>query len=216
MSDPFQPEDDNEDHGGDLITPRVMADEDKGGLFVTDRALIRRLGIGLQVGYRALRELDAQKVRAPFPHKDPRFGNRRYWPAVIRWLNLYYGVERPAAPEQMPMSWEDRLGKKPPQKVRGPVENFDARPPRRPRQKWVPPIPLSASALARCNPDDVVSLPAILSSPLNLRIAVQKVMALREAERPSAPICWNGRWLHTPDIERLAKRADFQADKTAE
>jgi hypothetical protein len=119
MSDPFQLEDDNEDHGGDL--PRVMDNEDKGGLFVTDRALIRRLGVGFQVGYRALRELDAQKARAPFPHKDPRFGNRRYWPAVIRWLNLYYGVERPAAPEQMPMTWEDRLGKKPPRKARGPT-----------------------------------------------------------------------------------------------
>jgi len=71
MSDPFQPEDDNEDHGGGPTTPRVMDNEDKGGLFVTDRALIKRLGVSLPVGYRALRELDRQKVRAPFPHKDP-------------------------------------------------------------------------------------------------------------------------------------------------
>jgi hypothetical protein len=75
-------------------------------------------------GYRALREQDAQKVGAPFPHNDPRFGSRRYRPAVIRWLNLYY-VERPAAPEQMLMVGWERLYEKPPRKARGPALDND-------------------------------------------------------------------------------------------
>jgi hypothetical protein len=64
-----------------------------GGLFVTDAELLRRLGMPEKIGRRAIRELDKRLPgRAPFPGKDPLFGDRRYWPAVVAWFDRYFGV----------------------------------------------------------------------------------------------------------------------------
>lgn len=62
-------------------------------LFVTDEELIARLGLPKgSRGTRVLVELTKQRNRAPFPKKDPLFLDRRYWPAVLQWLNDYFGV----------------------------------------------------------------------------------------------------------------------------
>ena len=59
-----------------------MADRDPGPVFfVTDAELIRALNLPEKVGRRALMALDHHTpgTRA-FPPKDPRFGNRRFFP----------------------------------------------------------------------------------------------------------------------------------------
>jgi hypothetical protein len=57
------------------------------GLFVTDAELIRRLGVGERAGRIALLGLDKA---GGFPKKDPLFGNKRYWPAVRKFLDNRY------------------------------------------------------------------------------------------------------------------------------
>lgn len=73
------------------------------GLFLSDRQIIKKLGVSFPVGYRALRMLDQRRGGVPFPQKQAIFGGRRYWPAVVRWLNLFCGAER-AEPGQMPQT----------------------------------------------------------------------------------------------------------------
>jgi hypothetical protein len=58
------------------------------GLFVSDRELFRRLGVGPITGRVAVRTLEAQG----FPRKQPLFGNKRYWPAVRHFLDGLYGL----------------------------------------------------------------------------------------------------------------------------
>jgi hypothetical protein len=110
MPDPFQPEDDDTTWTGPP-DPTLRA-----GLFITDRQLIKRLGVSFPVGYRALRELDRKHALNGFPQKDPLWGNRRLWPKVVRWL--MGGGDAKRATESV--TWEDRLGKKPPRKARIP------------------------------------------------------------------------------------------------
>lgn len=55
------------------------------GLFVSDAELFRRLGVSNENGQLALLALGQG-----FPGKDPLFGNRRYWPAVVRFLDVRY------------------------------------------------------------------------------------------------------------------------------
>lgn len=76
--------------------------------FVTDAELLRALHIPEKVGYVAIAELERQTARGvgAFPRKDPLFGNRRYMPAVRRWLENRYGMtsqslEAPDGPENL-------------------------------------------------------------------------------------------------------------------
>jgi hypothetical protein len=72
--------------------PETLESE-KDKLFVTDAELIRRLGVPTDIGRRAIQELDRHHPGRPkFPPKDPLFGNRRWWPAVEKHLNLRHGV----------------------------------------------------------------------------------------------------------------------------
>jgi hypothetical protein len=69
------------------------ADEDADGLYLSDRQIIRRLGFGEKFGRRVLHELSkAHPGRARYPQKDPLFGNRRFWPAVLKWHMDYHRV----------------------------------------------------------------------------------------------------------------------------
>jgi hypothetical protein len=69
------------------------ADENADGLYLSDRQIIRRLGFGEKFGRRVLHELDkAHDGRARYPQKDPLFGNRRFWPAVLKWHMDYHRV----------------------------------------------------------------------------------------------------------------------------
>lgn len=58
-------------------------------VFVTDAEIIRRLGLGRDAGRRTLHMLARLKE---FPQKDPLFGNRRFWPSVVQFLNRRHGV----------------------------------------------------------------------------------------------------------------------------
>jgi hypothetical protein len=67
--------------------------DESDGLYLSDRQIIRRLGFGEKFGRRVLHELDkAHPGRARYPQKDPLFGNRRFWPAVLKWHMDYHRV----------------------------------------------------------------------------------------------------------------------------
>jgi hypothetical protein len=66
--------------------------------FVSDAELIRLLGLPSDVGKVALRALDNRKNGRPFPQKSPLFGDRRYWPAVVAWLDCELWGMRVADP----------------------------------------------------------------------------------------------------------------------
>jgi hypothetical protein len=109
----------------------MSADDDtrRHGLFVTDAELIRRLGLSPPAGKVLLSELDCnRRDRRRFPHRDPLFGRLRYWPAVVQWLNDYFGVRSavPAKAADLPN--------------RG-VENLEALRAFRGKRKLVPRIP---------------------------------------------------------------------------
>lgn len=63
----------------------------RGGLFVTDTELIERLKVPARVARQALDALDADG-RTGFPRKQALWGNRRYWPAVEKWLEAHSGL----------------------------------------------------------------------------------------------------------------------------
>lgn len=75
-----------------MFPPDVIVPAQEG--FVTDEELLRALRVPEKFGYAAIAELDKQRGRsgAPFPAKDPLFGNRRYMPAVRAWLANRYGM----------------------------------------------------------------------------------------------------------------------------
>jgi hypothetical protein len=60
-------------------------------LFVTDAELIRRLGVPEKVARPAIHMLDDKKGTG-FPKKNPLWGNRRYWPAVVAYFDATYGL----------------------------------------------------------------------------------------------------------------------------
>ena len=69
----------------------IESEKDK--LVVTDTELIRRLGVPAKIGRAAIHDLDKHHPGRPkFPQKDPLFGNRRFWPAVEKYLMLRHGV----------------------------------------------------------------------------------------------------------------------------
>lgn len=70
-------------------TSNEHAGADQRSLFVTDAELIRRLGVGEKTARVAISELER---RSGFPKKDKLFGDKRYWPAVVEYLNRRYGI----------------------------------------------------------------------------------------------------------------------------
>jgi hypothetical protein len=59
------------------------------GLFVTDAELLRRLGVPEKRGYQTLAILD-ENPKSGFPQKDPLWADRRYYPAVVAYLDVYF------------------------------------------------------------------------------------------------------------------------------
>jgi len=64
-------------------------------LYVTDAELIRKLGVPEKLARRVIRELDAKPTG--FPRKQKLWGNRRYWPAVERYLEASNAMMRDGA-----------------------------------------------------------------------------------------------------------------------
>jgi hypothetical protein len=76
-----------------LIIDNPVENDGADGLYLSDRQIIRRLGFAEKFGRRVLHELDkAHPGRARYPQKDPLFGNRRFWPAVLKWHMDYHRV----------------------------------------------------------------------------------------------------------------------------
>lgn len=63
----------------------------RGGLFVNDAELIERLGVPEKMARAAIRSLDMDR-RSGFPKKQAIWGDRRYWPAVEKWLEKTGGL----------------------------------------------------------------------------------------------------------------------------
>ena len=59
-------------------------------LWVTDAELIRRLGVPDKIAREALRMLD-RDPRSGFPKKQKLWGERRYWPAIVAYLDHTQG-----------------------------------------------------------------------------------------------------------------------------
>lgn len=61
-------------------------EREKDKLWLTDAELIRRLGVPEAIARANLRALDANRLSG-FPRRDPRWGNRRYWPDVAAYFD---------------------------------------------------------------------------------------------------------------------------------
>lgn len=61
------------------------------GLYVTDLELIQILGLPEDQGRAALHALDRNRA-SNFPKKQPFWGDRRYLPAVEKWLDAANGL----------------------------------------------------------------------------------------------------------------------------
>jgi hypothetical protein len=84
---PMSEDDKHDDENTELGSPRHhRVEPSEIGLFVTDKEMYRRLGVGPKTGRIAARALEPHG----FPIKQPLFGNRRYWPAVRLFLDRYY------------------------------------------------------------------------------------------------------------------------------
>jgi hypothetical protein len=66
-----------------------MASQTHLPLFVTEGEIAKRFGLPLDTVKMAIETLERHRG---FPPKCPLFGNRRYWPAVLHFLNNYFGV----------------------------------------------------------------------------------------------------------------------------
>jgi hypothetical protein len=78
-----------ENENPDLDWPKHdRTEQPEVGLFVSDKELYRRLGVGPKTGMIAVRALEPHG----FPRKQPLFGKKRYWPAVRFFLDRYYGL----------------------------------------------------------------------------------------------------------------------------
>ncbi len=62
-------------------------EREKEKLFVTDAELIRKLGVPERTARRAISMLDAHHRETGFPQKQKLWGDRRYWPAVLKFLD---------------------------------------------------------------------------------------------------------------------------------
>lgn len=118
-----------EDENPSLPWPRTDRPTNvRGGLFVSDAELYRRLGVGPRTGRLAVQALERS---GQLPKKDPLFGNKRYWPAVIAKLNdryihtvspinprPYYLRQTPDGPEAAPSRRQPILGPDAPERDR--------------------------------------------------------------------------------------------------
>lgn len=98
------------------------------GLFATDVEICAELGVPVKIGRAAIHSLD-HNPQSRFPKKNPLWGGRRYWPAVLAWLNATNGMLEPDAARVAP-------------------ENRTARPPR-------PPLRTTWPAMMRSGTDDL-------------------------------------------------------------
>jgi hypothetical protein len=73
----------------DLVDHRRVR---RGGLFVNDEELIERLGVPYKTAKAAIRTLDLNYRKTGFPQKRKLWGDRRYWPAVEKWLEKSGGL----------------------------------------------------------------------------------------------------------------------------
>ncbi len=64
-------------------------EREKDKLYLLDSELIRRLGVPDKT-MRSI--LPALESKYNFPRKQPLFGGRRYWPAVLAWLDKHNGI----------------------------------------------------------------------------------------------------------------------------
>ena len=64
------------------------ATPDPAGLYVSDEEMFKRLNVCKQKGRAAVQQLEPYG----FPKQDPLFSNKRYWPAVRRYLDNRHGI----------------------------------------------------------------------------------------------------------------------------
>jgi hypothetical protein len=78
-----------------MPAPPETIEHDTRTLFITDAEMIRRMGVPENLAYQAVHELDHNRLSG-FPPKQKLWGNRRYWPAVVAWLDHLYGFNASA------------------------------------------------------------------------------------------------------------------------
>lgn len=78
---------------GVFVSDGADAEPPTDPLWINDAELIRRLGVPYRVARAALQELDRNRASG-FPHKDPLWGGRRYWPAVKSYFDRMYAPRR--------------------------------------------------------------------------------------------------------------------------
>lgn len=61
-------------------------------LYLTDAEIAQRLGLPQKQAKIALAALENMRG---FPHRDPLFGQRRYWPAIKKFLDHRHGLNAP-------------------------------------------------------------------------------------------------------------------------
>jgi len=66
------------------------------GKFVTDHELVELLGVPWDVLKYILLELDSKHTG--FPRKQKLWGDRRYWPAIEKWLDRQNGLNIELSP----------------------------------------------------------------------------------------------------------------------
>jgi hypothetical protein len=79
-----------------MTDPAPKSRTRRGGLYVTDAEIVERLNVPEKIAYQAIRALDANRISG-FPKKQALWGNRRYWPAVEKWLDRQNGMEQQAS-----------------------------------------------------------------------------------------------------------------------
>lgn len=68
-------------------------------LWVTDDELIKASGVPNDLMRPALAKLDSDRLSG-FPKKNPLYGNRRYWPAVLEYWRVTNPVPQPRSSPQ--------------------------------------------------------------------------------------------------------------------
>lgn len=84
----------------DEATARKPRSRKRGGLFVNDAELVERLGVPEKIARAAIEVLDRDPATTGFPQKQALWGDRRYFPAVIDFFNLKYGLKIGVSPQR--------------------------------------------------------------------------------------------------------------------
>lgn len=93
---------------------------EKDKLFLTDAELIRRLGVPKHIARPVIAEMEK---KAGFPRKQKLWGDRRYWPAIEKWLERRSGMLDDGAARLIPEHREHRTRPpRPPTSLRHPAE----------------------------------------------------------------------------------------------